>query len=202
MIIKSSEFVISAVSQYQYPQGDEREIVFVGRSNVGKSSLINKLLGRRKLAHISSNPGKTQTINFYHINESFYFVDLPGYGYAKVAKDLRSTWGPMIEEYFLKRNNLALVLMLVDIRHSPTKLDVTMAKWLQHIDRPFLVVATKADKLSHGAQMKNVSMIRKELGIGTSSLIMTSSETGAGMDQLWERIEQAIGWTGNPDQVD
>ncbi len=202
MIIRSSEFIISAVKQEQYPLGEEREIVFVGRSNVGKSSLINKLLGRRKLAHISSNPGKTQTINFYHINESFYFVDLPGYGYAKVAKELRNTWGPMIEEYFIKRPNLALVLMLVDIRHAPTKLDVAMAEWLQHIDRPFLVVATKADKISHGAQAKQASLIRKELGIHASSLILTSSETGYGMEGLWERMEQAMEVTGNPNQVD
>ena len=192
MIVKSAEFIISAVQPSQYPAGDEREIVFVGRSNVGKSSLINKLLNRRHLAHTSGNPGKTQTINFYHINEAYYFVDLPGYGYAKVAKDLRNTWGAMIEEYFLKRSNLALVMMLVDLRHPPTKLDVTMAQWLLHIERPFVVVTTKADKLSHAFQAKNVAMIRRELGIAESSLIMTSAETGYGIDKVWQRIEQAL----------
>ena len=193
MIVKTTEFVISAVRQDQYPLGGEREIAFVGRSNVGKSSLINKLLGRRRLAHTSSQPGKTQTINFYHINEAFYFVDLPGYGYAKVAKELKNTWGTMIEEYFLQRPNLSLVLMLVDLRHAPTKLDVAMAEWLHHIGRPFLIVSTKADKLSHAAQTKNASVIRKGLGVDGATFIATSAETGYGIDLVWSRIELALG---------
>ncbi len=192
MIIKSAEFVLSAVRQNQYPTEGGREVAFVGRSNVGKSSLINKLLNRRRLAHTSSQPGKTQTINFYHINQAFYFVDLPGYGYAKVAKEQKSTWGAMIEEYLLKRPQLVLVLMLVDLRHPPTKLDVATAEWLLHIGRPFVVVATKADKLSRAVQAKNASVIRKELGLSVDSLIATSAETGYGIEAVWERIEQAV----------
>lgn len=192
MIVRSAEFVISAVKQSQYPEGGMREIALIGRSNVGKSSLLNKLLGRRHLARTSSQPGKTQTINFFRINDQFFLVDLPGYGYAKVAKTVKDAWGPMLEEYFMKRSELALVLVLVDLRHPPTKLDVAMIEWLRHIDRPFLIVATKADKLSRGGQAKNAAMIVKELGVSASTLIMTSAETGLGIEKVWESIAATL----------
>ncbi len=192
MIIRDAQFTISAVSLEQCPQGHEPEVTLSGRSNVGKSSLINRLLNRRNLARTSASPGKTQTLNFYHINEAFYFVDLPGYGYAKVSKSLQQQWGPMIESYLMDRNNLRLILQLVDIRHEPSKEDKIMTEYLRGIGRPFAVVATKADKISRGALARHVAMLSKSLQLSAEDrLFATSADTGLGVEELWDFIEQA-----------
>lgn len=194
MIIHDAQFVISAVSLAQCPTGQEPEVTLSGRSNVGKSSLINRLLNRRNLARTSASPGKTQTLNFYHINESFYFVDLPGYGYAKVAKSVQQEWGPMIESYLQKRNNLRLILHLVDIRHEPSKEDKLMTAYLRGIGRPFAVVATKADKVSRTALSRQLVMLAKSLQLSADDpLFATSADSGYGIEALWSFIENALG---------
>ncbi|RUS47623.1 ribosome biogenesis GTP-binding protein YihA/YsxC [Cohnella sp. AR92] len=196
MKIKSSEFVISAVSPKQYPDGGLPEIALAGRSNVGKSSLINKLLLRKNLARTSSQPGKTQQLNYYLINEELHFVDVPGYGYAKVSKSEREAWGRMIENYLREREPLRLVLHLVDLRHPPTALDVSMYEWLSHYDIPICVVATKADKLTKNQLPKHAKIVRETLGMPKGQpLVLFSSETGMGRDELWSVIEQAAGLT-------
>ncbi len=193
MIIRDAQFVISAVTLAQCPADGQPEITLSGRSNVGKSSLLNKLLQRRNLAHVSSNPGKTQTLNFYHINQSFYFVDLPGYGYAKVAKSVSQQWGAMIENYLENRQNLRLALQLIDIRHEPSQQDQIMAQYLRGIGKPFAVVMTKADKISKNAFAKQRSMIAKTLQLAdTDPLFSTSSETGFGIEALWEYLESFV----------
>ncbi len=161
----------------------------MGRSNVGKSSLLNKLLNRRHLARISSQPGKTQLINFYHINEQFYLVDLPGYGYAKVSKEVQATWGPMIERYLIERTPLALIVQLIDIRHPPSRDDEVMYNWLAHIGRPCLIVATKADKISRGAHDKHRKVIRTALELPAADrIILSSADTGLGIEEIWNAI--------------
>jgi len=148
MKIRTAEYLVSAVNSQQYPQSSKPEIALVGRSNVGKSSFINKFINRRGLARTSSVPGKTQTINFYLINEAWFFVDLPGYGFAKVSKGTRAFWGRFIEEYLSKRPHLVGIIQLVDIRHVPSADDIIMQEWLVESGIPFLVVATKADKIA------------------------------------------------------
>ena len=148
MIIRSVEFVTSAVHKEGYPIDNLPEIVLSGRSNVGKSSFINSLLNRKNLAHTSSRPGKTQTLDFFLINEDFYFVDVPGYGYAKVSKTAREQFGQMIEEYLLNRSNLRLVILLIDFRHNPTQDDILMYNFLKSYHIPCLVVGTKSDKIT------------------------------------------------------
>ncbi len=193
VIIRSATFLTSAVRLDQCPAEGNPEIAFVGRSNVGKSSLLNKLLNRRHLARISSQPGKTQLINFFHINEQFYLVDLPGYGYAKVSKEVQATWGPMIESYLIERTPLALIVQLIDIRHPPSREDGLMHNWLAHIGRPCLIVATKADKISRGAHEKQRKMIRTALKLQASDrIILTSAETGAGIEETWDAIAAYI----------
>lgn len=147
MKITSAEFVLGVASLRQLPKNGMREIAFLGRSNVGKSSLINKLCGRKSLARPSSDPGKTRELNYYLINKAFFFVDLPGYGYAKVPEQVRSSWGKLIEQYLKSREQLSLVVQLVDARHEPTELDMMMVGWLDYYEIPFLVALTKADKL-------------------------------------------------------
>lgn len=194
MKIKKAEFVISAVYPEQYPPGSQPEIALAGRSNVGKSSLINCLLNRRQLARTSSRPGKTQTLNFYHVNEQFYFVDLPGYGFARVPASVKAQWGKMMERYLAKRENLQLVLHLVDIRHAPSREDVTMHQWLEHYRLPYGVVATKADKISRGQWAKHLRVIRETLSLAPHTpLFPFSAETGYGKDELWRLIASAIG---------
>lgn len=154
-----------------------------------KSSLLNKLLNRRHLARISSQPGKTQLINFYHINEQFYLVDLPGYGYAKVSKEVQATWGPMIERYLIERTPLALIVQLIDIRHPPSRDDEVMHNWLAHIGRPCLIVATKADKISRGAHEKHRRVIRTALELPAADrIILSSADTGLGIEEIWDAI--------------
>ena len=148
MKVKSADIVISAVKPEQYPEQDFPEFALAGRSNVGKSSFINKMLNRKSLARTSSKPGKTQTLNFYLINEEFHFVDVPGYGYAKVSKTERAAWGKMIETYLTKREQLRAVVLIVDLRHPPTNDDVMMYQFLKHYDLPCIIINTKADKVS------------------------------------------------------
>ncbi len=191
--INKSRYELTAVKPDQYPASEMPEIALVGRSNVGKSSIINTLLNRRGLARISSSPGKTRGINFYNIDDTLYFVDLPGYGFAKVSKEERASWGRMIETYLNKRKQLKMVLMLVDIRHQPTADDRMMYDWITGMELPHLVVATKMDKISRGQVQGRLSDIRKTLGIKAGvGLIAYSSETRQGRDQVWKEIEQAI----------
>ena len=163
MIVKSVEFLTSAVRKDQYPPEGVPEIAFAGRSNVGKSSLINLLTNRKKLAKVSQNPGKTRTINFFTVNGTFRIVDLPGYGYAKVSKAEAEKWGPMMEDYLSSRPDLLKVVQLVDIRHAPSAQDRQMYEYLQYYGLDGLVVATKADKVSRGEAAKNIAVIRRDL---------------------------------------
>ncbi|WNQ12935.1 ribosome biogenesis GTP-binding protein YihA/YsxC [Paenibacillus aurantius] len=193
MKINQAEFVISAVGPGQYPTDALPEIALAGRSNVGKSSLINRLIQRKNLARTSSQPGKTQTLNYYRINSDLYFVDLPGYGYAKVSKTQRAVWGKFIEEYITKREPLKLILHIIDLRHPPTKDDMAMYDWLKHHDIPVCVVATKADKIPKGKWQKHLKVIRQELLMEPDDrILLFSSELGVGKDELWGLILEAI----------
>jgi len=193
MKIKQTEFVISAVRPNQYPEDGLPEIALAGRSNVGKSSLINKMMLRKNLARTSSQPGKTQQLNYYRVNEEIYLVDFPGYGYAKVSKTQREQFGVMIETYLRDREQLVLQLLVIDIRHEPSKDDVLMYDWLQHYEIPTCIVATKADKIPRSKWDKHLKMIRQTLGADKSvPIVLFSSETGLGRDQLWETILEAI----------
>jgi GTP-binding protein len=190
MIIRSAEFIISAVKPEQEPEGGQPEIALAGRSNVGKSSLINKLINRKSLARTSARPGKTQQLNFYHINEQFYFVDLPGYGYAQVPIPVKEQWGKFIERYLSKRQPLKAVVQLVDVRHAPSKDDINMFEWLGQFGMPRIVVATKADKISRGQYQKHLKVIRNDMQIPQDvPLVLFSSETGQGKDELWQLLE-------------
>src|SRR5690242_10317748 len=167
MIIKTSEFIISAVKREQYPSDNRVEIAFVGRSNVGKSSIINALTNRKKLAKVSQTPGKTRLINFFLINNDFFLVDLPGYGYAKVSKAEQASWGKTIETYLHGRDELKRVVLLVDSRHKPTADDITMYEWIKHYGYDVIVVSTKKDKLSSNELRKSGKLIRDTLKLTT-----------------------------------
>lgn len=194
MKILSAEFIISAVSPAQYPEDALPEIALAGRSNVGKSSLINKMIQRKNLARTSSQPGKTQTLNYYRINDQLYFVDLPGYGYAKVAKSKRAEWGKFIEGYLTHRDPLKLLIHLIDLRHPPTSDDIAMYEWAKHIGLTVCVVTTKADKVPKGKWQKHVKIIKEDLGFDPSDkLVVFSSETGAGREELWGIIRDMAG---------
>lgn len=186
MKINSAEFVTSAVNPGGYPPGDFPEVAFVGRSNVGKSSLINKLVNRRGLARTSRTPGRTQLINFFTINNNqFLMVDLPGYGFAKVPGQVKATWGKMIEGYLKHREVLRGVVQLVDSRHAPSVQDREMHQWLLHYNIPAVVVATKVDKLSNNQWSKQQAVIKKSLPLSKEhQLIAFSAETGRGKDEL------------------
>jgi GTP-binding protein len=195
MKVNQAEFVISAVGPSQYPQDALPEIALAGRSNVGKSSLLNRLMGRKNLARTSSQPGKTQTLNYYRINNDLYFVDLPGYGYAKVSQEQRRKWGQFIEQYLTQREPLKLLMLLVDARHEPSKDDVLMYDWVKHIGLPMAVVATKADKLPKSQWQKHVKIVKETLGMGKDDpFFLISSETGMGKDELWSFLEGVIGY--------
>ncbi|WP_419881837.1 ribosome biogenesis GTP-binding protein YihA/YsxC [Peribacillus sp. B-H-3] len=186
MKVTSSDIVISAVKPEQYPSEQIPEFALAGRSNVGKSSFINKMINRRNLARTSSKPGKTQTLNFYIINDSLHFVDVPGYGYAKVSKSERAAWGKMIETYFTNREQLRAALLIVDLRHPPTKDDIAMYEFLKHYDLPRIVVATKADKIPKGKWQKHLKVTRETLGLDKEDeLILFSGETGEGKEKAW-----------------
>lgn len=175
MIIHKAELLAVAVKESQYPDKNCKEIAFAGRSNVGKSSLINLLLNRKKLARVSGNPGKTRTINFYNINDVFRIVDLPGYGYAKVSKSISAEWGTMIESYLESRENLIKVIQLVDIRHEPSLQDKQMYEWLRHYGLSGIVIATKADKVSTNTRNKNIAVIRKTLALEENDIVLPVS---------------------------
>jgi GTP-binding protein len=189
MKVTSAEIIISAVKPDQYPDTELPEFALAGRSNVGKSSFINKMIGRRALARISSKPGKTQTLNFYLINEILHFVDVPGYGYAKVSKKEREAWGRMIETYLTSRDQLKAVVMIVDLRHPPSKDDIMMYNFVKHHDIPVIVIATKADKIPKGKWDKHVKVVKDTLDIvATDQVVLFSSETGQGKDNAWAAL--------------
>jgi GTP-binding protein len=194
MKIVTSDLLAIAVKESQYPAEFSPEIAFAGRSNVGKSSLLNLLTGRKKLAYVSGTPGKTRTINFYSINgDSFRIVDLPGYGYAKVSKSVSADWGAMIERYLRARTTLRKVALLVDIRHDPSKQDVQMYEWLKHYGYAGLIVATKADKISRNETQKKIAAIRRVLGAGESDIIIpVSTLKKTGIDTLAVEIEKLL----------
>jgi GTP-binding protein len=190
MKVISSDLQAMAVAPKGYPDDDLFEIAFAGRSNVGKSSLINTLLNRTNLARTSGKPGKTRTINFYLINEKFRFVDLPGYGYAQVSKTERKKWGEIIEKYLKKRGNLKAIVLIVDIRHTPSPQDVDMYRWIKAYGYDAIIAATKADKISKGQRQKYLNIVKKELGIqAEDKLISFSSLKNTNRDELWELLE-------------
>ena len=193
MKVHNAEIVISAVSPKQYPETDLPEIALAGRSNVGKSSFINTLIDRKNLARTSGKPGKTQTLNFYLIENALHFVDVPGYGYAKVSKTERAKWGEMIETYITSRKQLRAVVSLVDIRHDPSKEDIQMYEFLKYDNIHVIVVATKADKIPRGKWNKHTSAIKKKLDFDPEdTFILFSSETKKGKEEAWAAIETAI----------
>ena len=184
-----AEFILSAVSERDFPREELPEIVFAGRSNVGKSSLINRLVGNKKLARTSSTPGRTQSINFYRINNSVFFVDLPGFGYTKAGKSAAAQWKKLIERYYQVRRTIAITVQLVDSRMGPTAMDLQLAEWLDALEIPRLVVMTKSDKLSNNqkvTQLRVISEWRKN-----QDVVMSSAETGAGCREIWNRITAA-----------
>jgi len=191
MKVTSSEIVISAVKPEQYPKAPMPEFALAGRSNVGKSSFINKMINRKNLARTSSKPGKTQTLNFFIINNMLHFVDVPGYGYAKAPKTERDSWGKMIETYLSTREQLKAVIMIVDLRHAPSKDDIAMYEYFKHHDLPCVVVATKSDKIPKGKWQKHQKVVRETLNMDKSDeILLFSSETGQGKDQAWGIIKK------------
>ena len=194
MEVHNVDLTISAVRPNQYPHTNYPEIALVGRSNVGKSSLTNVLINRRNFAHTSSQPGKTQTLNFYNVEDQLYFVDVPGYGYAKVSKKERERFGQMIEEYLTQREQLRGTILLVDGRHAPTDDDVSMYQWLQYYNIPTLVVATKIDKVKGNAWNRQESLVNKTLGLDKQTpLILFSAVKKHGPTAVWEWIEKQTG---------
>lgn len=192
------EFWGSATERKGCPKDSLPQVAFVGRSNVGKSSLINTLVQRKGLVKTSSSPGKTQLINFFVVNGNFYFVDLPGYGYARVPKAVQEKWGPMIEGYLLDNPNLKAVVLLLDIRHQPTAEDIKLSNWLIYHKIPVLYVVTKADKVGTMQQKQRVKLISAALAAGgDASFVLMSSHTGDGKDTLWAVINQMLKNTTN-----
>ena len=190
MKITSAEFVRSAFERSHWIRDGRPEIAFLGRSNVGKSSLLNSLLGRKGLARTSNTPGRTQSINYFLVNDAFYFVDLPGYGYAKVSKSMRADWGVMARDYLTERAELVLFIQLVDSRHLPTELDKQLNDWLIVNEKHHLVVATKADKLSSNQLSKQLAEIKRELP--ESKILTYSASTSKGRDEVWAEIGAAL----------
>lgn len=189
----NASLLLSAANKSHYPEDDIPEIALAGRSNVGKSSFINTILGRKNLARTSGKPGKTQLLNFFNIDDKIRFVDVPGYGYAKVSKVERARWGKMIEEYLTSRDNLRAVVSLVDLRHEPSTEDVQMYEFLKYYEIPVIVVATKADKIPRGKWNKHESMIKKKLNFEQEdAFILFSSVDRIGIDQAWDAILEQI----------
>ena len=192
MIIKSAEFITSATKPSQYPPAKLPEIAFAGRSNVGKSSLINTLVNRKHLVKTSSTPGRTQLINFFNINETMVFVDLPGYGYAKVPQSIRKKWGPMIETFLSNRETLKGVVVITDIRRTPGTEERDLIRWLDYYKIATILVITKADKLSKNKQLKQQAAIAQALSVLKEDLILFSAKTRLGKDAVWNAILSLI----------
>lgn len=192
MKVTKAEIVISAVSGAQYPKTNLPEIALAGRSNVGKSSFINKMIGRKNLVRTSSKPGKTRTLNFYNINDLFYFVDVPGYGYAKVSKTEREKWGKMMEEYFETREQLCLVVLIVDIRHKPTQEDIQMYHYVTYLEIPILIVATKLDKVTKNKRAQHLQQIKAAFSDSDVNIIPFSAETSENKEAVWSEMEKFI----------
>lgn len=190
MVIKDVSLEIVCGVTSKIPDTELPEAAFAGKSNVGKSSLINALMNRKSLARTSSQPGKTQTINYYNINNSLYLVDLPGYGYAKAPKTEIAKWGKMIENYLLKRRTLKAIILLIDIRHEPGENDRIMYEWLKHYSYRIIIAATKSDKLKRSQLPKHISMLKKAFNLSEGDILIPfSSETKDGRDELWQVIE-------------
>lgn len=190
MIVNNVSLDAVAVKPAQYPDDNKPEIAFAGKSNVGKSSLINSMVYRKAIARTSQNPGKTRTINFYNVEDELYFVDLPGYGYARAPKTEIAKWGKMIENYLLKRDQLKAIILLIDIRHEPGENDRMMYDWLKHYGYKIIIAATKSDKLKRSQLQKHTAMLRKSLGLEKEDILIPfSSETKDGRDELWGVIE-------------
>ncbi len=192
MIVKNPKFEISAVSEKQYPKSDLPEIVLVGKSNVGKSSFVNTMINRKNLARTSNTPGKTRQINFYNIDDKFYFVDLPGYGYSKMSKKEQIISGKFIEDYLSKRNNISLIILVLDIRHKPTEDDFLMYEYILKTNLPFVVVTNKADKIAVTKVDDAVSVIKEYLGISYSPIYPFSAERKIYLEDIWKEIEKYI----------
>lgn len=192
MIIKSTEFIKSAVKPMHYPDSDFPEIAFAGRSNVGKSSLINVLVNRKNMVRTSSTPGRTQLINFFDVNGRFTLVDLPGYGFAKVPLAVKKEWGPMMETYFASRKNLRGVVLIFDIRRTPVEEDRQMLQWLRSYAIPAVLVVTKCDKVSRNERAKQAIVIAQELGVLKEELSFFSALSRDGKDAIWERVERLL----------
>lgn len=199
MKITSAEFVKSSFSEQDWPRTKLPEVAFLGRSNVGKSSLINSLLGVKGLARTSSTPGRTQALNFFLINRRFHFVDLPGYGYARVPRAIRESWGEIVTSYLAKRESLVLLIQIVDSRHEPTTLDLQLREWLTAYAKPHLTVATKSDKLSQNALSKNLKRAREVLdAVSSGEVVAYSATTGYGRERVWRAIEAALTVSQSP----
>jgi GTP-binding protein len=193
MKIISAEFIKSAVWPPQYPPATLPEIAFVGRSNVGKSSLINTLVGRKSLAKTSNTPGRTQLINFFSINKSMLFVDLPGYGFAKVPQSVKKNWGEMVEAYLKERQSLILVIFILDIRRNPSEDDLSLRNWLAHYRIPYLYVLTKTDKLSNNQAINQYSKIERDLHVeAEKGIILFSAKTEQGKNDIWQALEDHL----------
>lgn len=191
MDVNNVELIISAVRPEQYPETDLPEYALAGRSNVGKSSFINTMIRRKSMARISQKPGKTQTLNFYKIEEALFFVDVPGYGFAKVSKTEREKWGVMIETYITSREQLRGVIQIVDLRHKPTEDDRMMYEFLKYYDIPVIVIATKADKIPRSKWQKNAKIVRETLDFDPDDkFVLFSSETKMGKDEAWQFIKE------------
>ena len=192
MIVKSTEFIKSATRPAHYPEGDLPEIAFAGRSNVGKSSLVNVLVNRKNLVRTSSTPGRTQLINFFQVNDNFMMVDLPGYGYAKVPLAVKKDWRPMMETYLSKRRNLRGVILILDIRRVPVEEDLQMLAWLRAFSIPPIIVVTKCDKLSKNERAKQSAVIMARLGLEKSDLNFFSALSKEGKEGVWARIDALL----------
>jgi GTP-binding protein len=196
MIISSAQFVKSAVTPSQYPPADLPEIAFTGRSNVGKSSLINTLVNRKHLVKTSATPGRTRLINFFVLNTAFSFVDLPGFGYAKVPAAVRKSWGPMIETYLSTRKTLKGVVLIMDIRRIPGMQELNFIQWLRYYTIPAILVLTKSDKLSKNKQITQRKAIADALGVPKEEPILFSAKSRMGKDDLWDALERLIDFQG------
>lgn len=193
MVIKSLQLETVCGITSKLPENDKPEVAFAGKSNVGKSSLINALMNRKSFARISSEPGKTQTINFYNINDVMYCVDLPGYGFAKVSKETQAKWGKMIENYLITSKQLRAVFLLIDIRHEPSKNDKDMYEWIVYNGYDPIIIATKLDKINRSQVQKHIKMIKTGLNVKPQTVVIPfSSQTKQGRDEIWELIDSIV----------